>query len=612
MPLSRISPFASMALETKTTLLSIATMVTLAITVVLTVSSQLSANAEAKASERQDLSMRVAWDALHQYGTSFRIDNNQIYAGNQRLDGFVDVVDHIKTLVGGTATIFRGDVRTTTNVLKPDGSRAVGTPLAAGPAYDAVLRDGKPYRGRTKILGVPYFAAYDPIKNDQGKTIGVLYVGVPTADFLADVSRAENIIAIVGFVVTMITALFTLLVSKAMFRPLTGIRLAMERLGSGDLSIDVPGSARHDEIGSMATVVTGFRDAARTLEITRAGLERAESEQRHVVDVLSTNLASVAGGDLTAEIREEFPTAFVALKSNFNSALANLRSLIGGVTQTAMHIQSGSGEIAQASEDLARRTETNAASLEETSAALVQMEGRLKSSAAASVSTVARADQAMSAVDSGRNTAASAMKAMNRVSTCAKGIDSVIEGVDKIAFQTRVLAMNAAVEAGRAGDAGRGFAVVADLVSALAMRAEEEAKRAREQLTVTQGEIIVAVDAVSKVDQALTTISGDVGEVNSLLSSMASDNQAQSSAISEIAAAVAMMDRATQQNAAMVEETSAAARTLSSEVSAMADEARRFKTDGMATRRASTPRLDRASAAAGIKAFTGPSLQVVH
>ncbi|HEX8420926.1 MAG TPA: methyl-accepting chemotaxis protein, partial [Sphingomonas sp.] len=148
---------------------------------------------------------------------------------------------------------------------------------------------------------------------------------------------------------------------------------------------------------------------------------------------------------------------------------------------------------------------------------------------------------------------------------------SVIEGLDKIAFQTRVLAMNAAVEAGRAGDAGRGFAVVADLVSALAMRAEEEAKRARDQLTVTQTDIVTAVEAVQKIDGALAAISGDVTQVHELLATMAADNQAQSAAITQISAAVGTMDQSTQQNAAMVEETSAAARNLVSEVTSLSD-----------------------------------------
>jgi methyl-accepting chemotaxis protein len=165
---------------------------------------------------------------------------------------------------------------------------------------------------------------------------------------------------------------------------------------------------------------------------------------------------------------------------------------------------------------------------------------------------------------------------MHRVSESAKGIDSVIEGLDKIAFQTRVLAMNAAVEAGRAGEAGRGFAVVADLVSALAMRAEEEAGRARDQLTATQADIVDAVAMVQKVDGALVAISGDVDEVHDLLANIAADNEAQSSAVTQIAVAIGTMDQATQQNAAMVEETSAASRNLSSEVQLLSEQASAF------------------------------------
>ncbi len=193
---------------------------------------------------------------------------------------------------------------------------------------------------------------------------------------------------------------------------------------------------------------------------------------------------------------------------------------------------------------------------------------------------------------------------MGRLNESAKGIDSVIEGLDKIAFQTRVLAMNAAVEAGRAGDAGRGFAVVADLVSALAMRSEEEAKRARDQLTATQTDIVAAVEAVQKVDGALAEISESVGEVHQLLNTMAADNQAQSSAISQISTAIGTMDQSTQQNAAMVEETSAAARNLTAEVSALADQAARFTIEPSApTRRPAKPATP---TAIRLKPYTSP------
>ena len=311
-------------------------------------------------------------------------------------------------------------------------------------------------------------------------------------------------------------------------------------------------------------------------------LERAE--QARIVETVTTSLGqslkALAAGNLTEKICVDFPSGYALLKQDYNAAVSSLHMTIAAVSDSATNIRTGSNEIAQASEDLARRTESNAASLEETSAALAQIEGRLRATATASQSTVARADQAMATVETGRSTAGTAMQAMGLVSGSAKGIDDVIEGLDKIAFQTRVLAMNAAVEAGRAGDAGRGFAVVADLVSALAMRAEEEAKRARDQLGITQSQIVSAVDAVSKVDSAFAAIAGDVGEVNKLLSGMASDNQAQSYAITEITTAVSAMDVATQQNAAMVEETSAAARNLTEEVGTLVGAAAQFIVEG--------------------------------
>jgi len=360
--------------------------------------------------------------------------------------------------------------------------------------------------------------------------------------------------------------------------PLSRLGGQMGEIAGGDYAREVEGADRGDEVGAMARAVRVFRENGIAKDAADAAKTRADAEQKQVVATVSEQLSALSQGDLTATIQAEFPGEYAALKGNFNEALERLRELIGQVGESAATIRTGSGEIAQASEDLARRTESNAASLEETAASVTQMDGRLKASAVAASRTVERADQAIATVGGGRAVADEAVQAMGRVSESAKGIDSVIEGLDKIAFQTRVLAMNAAVEAGRAGDAGRGFAVVADLVSALAMRAEEEAKRARDQLTVTQTDIVTAVEAVQKVDGALADISGDVGQVHELLATMAADNQAQSAAITQISAAIGTMDQATQQNAAMVEETSAAARNLASEVGSLAEQAGRFNT----------------------------------
>ena len=379
---------------------------------------------------------------------------------------------------------------------------------------------------------------------------------------------------------------------SAIADPYVSTVVRMEALAAGDLDSAIAFTDYQDCVGRMTRAMLTFRDNA-------AAEKRMTAEQNSVVAVLGSHLERVAGGDLTASIDAPLPGAYAELQRNFNDALESLCTLIGSVMESTIAIRTGSGEIAQASEDLARRTEAGAASLEQTSAAIAQMDGRLKATADAAAQTVERADGAIESVTGGRAVTDQAVQAMGRVSESAKGIDSVIEGLDKIAFQTRVLAMNAAVEAGRAGEAGRGFAGVADLVSALAMRAEEEAGRARDQLTATQTDIVAAVDMVQKVDGALAHIVDDVSEVHKLLGDMARDNEAQSSAITQISTAIASMDQSTQQNAAMVEQTSAAARNLNSEIGGLADQAARFRVDSGAQSRQS---VARAAAAAPAKA----------
>ena len=438
-----------------------------------------------------------------------------------------------------------------------------------------------------------WFEAEAPIRQKTLVAFGTLVALMVVLCCIAAL-RGDWVMAGTGAAAAIIGAVLGQRFRTAICDPYVNTVVRMEALAAGDLGSPIAYTDYKDCVGRMTRAMFTFRDTAEEQK-------RASREQGEVVATLRTSLASLTQGDFTAEIRAEFPPAYAELRSNFNEALSALRDLIGSVMESTATITTGSVEIAQASEDLARRTEANAASLEQTSAAVTQMDQRLRSTAEAAGRTVVRADGAIQSVAGGRVTAEEAVQAMTRVSESAKGIDSVIEGLDKIAFQTRVLAMNAAVEAGRAGEAGRGFAVVADLVSALAMRAEEEAGRARDQLTATQTDIVTAVEMVQKVDSAFTDISGDVGEVHVLLAEMASANEAQSTAISQISVAIGTMDQSTQQNAAMVEETSAAARNLSSEVQALAEQAGQFNVGDPARAPAPAAR----AAARPVKAQTG-------
>ncbi|NLS26653.1 hypothetical protein S2M10_16370 [Sphingomonas sp. S2M10] len=373
---------------------------------------------------------------------------------------------------------------------------------------------------------------------------------------------------------------------RTLIHPLIALADTVHRLTT-DAGTTLPETDRQDELGTLARAIAAFSGQVQTANAEKQAMTEL------IVDTVGSGLRNLASGDLTAHIEADLSGPFARLKHDFNTAADSLRGLIGTVHSGAGSLRRASTEITAAAEDLARRTEANAASLETTTAEVNQIDERLKTSVRAASETVGRADQTIEAVSSGRSRVSNAVTAMSRVSDSAKGIDAVIEGLDKIAFQTRVLAMNAAVEAGRAGEAGRGFAVVADLVSALAMRAEEEAGRARDQLTVTQVEIGTAVAAVEDVDGAFTSISENAQSVHKLLGQVAADNRVQSDSISRLSETIRVMDSSTQQNAAMVEQTSAAARNLMAEINQLADQAGRFRIDqgGTATAAAApTPR----------------------
>lgn len=289
------------------------------------------------------------------------------------------------------------------------------------------------------------------------------------------------------------------------------------------------------------------------------------------VQSISDGLDKLASNNLEHRISETLGGGFEGLRVNFNTSLERLRDTIESVVHGAQAIETGVGEIATAADDLSRRTEQQAASLEETAAALDELTATVQSSAEGVRRGAAAANAAKDQAIRSGDVMHDAVRAMSDIEQSSGQISRIIGVIDEIAFQTNLLALNAGVEAARAGDAGKGFAVVASEVRALAQRSADAAKEIKALIVSSSEQVGRGVALVDQTGEALKDIVERVSEIDILISDIARSSQEQASGLAQVNVAINLMDQATQKNAAMVEETTAATISLRSETAQLAE-----------------------------------------
>lgn len=487
------------------------------------------------------------------------------------------LIDAVGQISSETATLFAFDaeagdfIRRSTNIIKPDGSRAVGTYLGRDNSVFAAMMRQETYRGEAVILGKPYLTIYQPIVGASGNVIGIFYVGVERTRIDALISAGQRTSIITGVVAIGIGLFLMAIVVSALLRPLREIAKTIDQVASGDLDGYVPFTQRPDQIGAIAQRIQSFQTDLKKAHSLEQLSKVKQHDQEMIVSKLRDALSRLADKDLTPRIEAEngkdFPQDYDGLRDDFNNFVGNLAAIILEMGEIAESVDLASDGIGAGSAELATRIERQAGTLADSATALNQL-------TQASADIAAKADEADSVAKTSQTLSAQSRKALDeamgsigKIEASSGAINQIITVIEDIAFQTNLLALNAGVEAARAGDAGRGFAVVASEVRGLAKNATDSAQEIKKLILTSNDEVREGNLLVRNTGQALGQVLEHVETLGHLVADIAHEVRGQSQGLEQVNGGVRQLDSMTQENAAMVEETNAAVQQLREEAS---------------------------------------------
>jgi methyl-accepting chemotaxis protein len=307
------------------------------------------------------------------------------------------------------------------------------------------------------------------------------------------------------------------------------------------------------------------------------GLNTVLATSEQALSEIARVLKSLAQGDLSQEIRADFKGVFADLKDNNNETIARLRDIIAQIREASQSINTAAREIATGNNDLSRRTEEQASSLEETASSMEEFAATVKANAENAQEANRLAAEASESAQRGGEVVARVVSTMTGITESNREIADITTLIDGIAFQTNLLALNAAVEAARAGEQGRGFAVVASEVRSLAQRAAEAAKNIKSVVSNSVGKVEEGAKLVQSAGAAMGQIVAQVRRVTAIVGEIAAASKEQSGGIEQVNQAITQIDQITQQNAALVEEATAAAKSLEDQSDALVGAVAVFK-----------------------------------
>lgn len=457
--------------------------------------------------------------------------NNQmgILVAGSLINNNFSIVDKIKDTVGGTATIFQGDNRISTNVKDKSDNRAIGTKMSKA-VFDKVLFEGSSFRGRAFVLTDWYLGAYDPIKNNDGKNIGALYVGVEEKPFNKIQKSFRNRVMLLVLFFIALGAIIVYFSTGLITKPIEKVSHRLKDIAEGE------------------------GDLTKSLEVT--------------------------SNDEIGELAKWF-NVFVA---KLHSIIHKVSNSTNQLASAAEQLSASSAQISSGAEKQTSQTEHIATSMEEMSATIIDIAKNANEAAEAAKGADEKANKGGEIVKNtvgGMNRIAEAVKESAHTMQALKGsseqIGEIIGVIDDIADQTNLLALNAAIEAARAGEQGRGFAVVADEVRKLAERTTKATKEIAEMIKSIQSDTSGAVSSMeagskevekgvalaNEAGEALKQIVEEVLKVTDMVQQIATSTEEQSAATEEVSSNIESVSTVAKETSSGMEQSTNAIQELS-------------------------------------------------
>ncbi len=452
--------------------------------------------------------------------------------------------------------------------LHPDIMALIAAAMPLTEAYIASAQDlqAQGFRDRAAALAVlpsflQEFAALKQALTPLGQNIEELSSKTAAAARAHDMAMLYSLLGISGLTI-LVVVYNARKTTLTITRPIERLRMALKDVAKGDFELRISERMRPDDFGEIAHDIDLISERV-VLTLAEQDARRAEGER--VIARLGNGLQNLSKGNFSDRIGEVFDDDYEPLRVDYNETVDNLNELISRVVLASKGIQGRSSEIQVASEDLSTRTASQAATLEETAAALEQMAMSVNTAAQNTKEVEQAVVTARSDVEHSGRVVEGAIAAMNEIEASSSRISQIIGVIDDIAFQTNLLALNAGVEAARAGEVGRGFAVVASEVRGLAQRSSEAAKEIKILIGTSSGHVQDGVQQVDGAGKALEAVVQQVAHISELVSGISAVSANQATGINEVNIGMSQLDQVTQQNATMVDESSAAIQSLNGE-----------------------------------------------